>query len=155
MHKKNSSLLLKKFPRQRAKQMPSKVLFVVKKEKATTAAVWSLRAKLVIVGNSKLVQKHHFWRAYFSLFQYTLKQLFTSVSVASGGGYLPRRFATQVTPLATSTSMNNCYIYAYRCTFIYNYYTPHISAHLIYNYVHLIYTLYRPMYTSYSAIYIL
>ena len=37
---------------ERAKQMPSKVLFG-RQEKATTAAVRSLRAKIVIVGNSK------------------------------------------------------------------------------------------------------
>ena len=42
----------------------------------------------------------------FSLFWYILKQLFTSVSVASGG-YLPRR---EYPPLATSTWVNNCYI---------------------------------------------
>ena len=36
----------------RAKQTPSKVLFVAKK-KATTAAVRSSRAKIAIVGNSK------------------------------------------------------------------------------------------------------
>ena len=36
----------------RTKQMRSKVLFVGKK-KRRTAAVWSLRAKIVIFGNSK------------------------------------------------------------------------------------------------------
>ena len=37
-------------------------------------------------------------------YKYTLKKLFTSVSVASGG-YLPRR---KYPPLATSTSVNSC-----------------------------------------------
>ena len=41
-----------------------------------------------------------------SLFQNILKQLFTSVSVASSG-YLPRRFAS---PRLISTTVNNCYL---------------------------------------------
>ena len=49
-YKKNSQLLLKKFPR-RAKQLPSKVLFVGKKTRRPP--VRSLLAKIVIVGNSK------------------------------------------------------------------------------------------------------
>ena len=54
----------------RAKQTPSKVLFVAKK-KATTAAVRSSRAKIVIVGNSKWVKKHHFVLNYLTVLVYT------------------------------------------------------------------------------------
>ena len=62
-----------------AKQMPSKVLFV---------AVRSLRAKAEIVGNSTLVKNHHFWAQLSHCFR-IIKQLFTTVSVASCGN-LPR-----------------------------------------------------------------
>ena len=34
--------------------------FICGQEKGTTTAVWSLRAKIVIVGNSKRVKNHHF-----------------------------------------------------------------------------------------------
>ena len=65
----------------RAKQMPS---FICRQEKATTAAVRSLRAKMIIVGNSKWVKKIIIFVPNYL----TTKQLFTSVSVASGGYYL-------------------------------------------------------------------
>ena len=48
-YEKDSQLLLKNFPA-RAKQMPSKVLFVNKK---TRQPFDHLRAEIVIVGNSK------------------------------------------------------------------------------------------------------
>ena len=54
--KKNSQLLLKKFPR-KGKTNAFKS-FICRQEKATTAAVRSLRAKIVIVGNSKCVNDH-------------------------------------------------------------------------------------------------
>ena len=62
----------------RAKQMPSKVLFVGKR-KVTTAAVRSLRAKIVIVGNSKWVKNHHFVLNYLTVLVYTKTIIHLSV----------------------------------------------------------------------------
>ena len=49
-YKKNSQLLLKKFPRK--SETNALKSFICRQEKATAAAVRSLRAKIVIVGNS-------------------------------------------------------------------------------------------------------
>ena len=76
-YKKNSQLLLKKFPA-RAKQMPSKVLFVSKK-KATAAAFWSLSAKIVIVGNSKWVKIIIFVLSYLTVLAYNKTIIHLSV----------------------------------------------------------------------------
>ena len=49
--KKNSQLLLKRFPRKSYTNVFKS--FICRQEKRTTAAVRSLRAKILIVGNSK------------------------------------------------------------------------------------------------------
>ena len=60
--------------------MPLKVLFV--EEKATTATVRALCAKIVIVA-ATVNELSSFLCSIISLFYYTLKQVFTSVSVAT------------------------------------------------------------------------
>ena len=58
-------------------QTPSKVLFVAKK--ATTAAVRSSRAKIVIVGNNEWVKNHHFLLNYLTVLVYTKTIIHLSV----------------------------------------------------------------------------
>ena len=76
---------LKNFPA-RAKQMPSKVLFVGEK---TWQPFGHLRAKIAIVGsNTWVIQIIIFVLNNLTVLEYT-KKIFTSVSLAQGVGYLP------------------------------------------------------------------
>ena len=77
----------------KAQQMPSKVLFVGKKPRRPP--VWSLLAKIVIVGNSKWV----FLYLIISLFWYILKL----------------RGSINFPPLATDTEVKNCSVYNSGC----------------------------------------
>ena len=72
----------------RAKQMPSKILFVGEK---TWQPFGYLRAKIVIVGsNIHELQIIIPVLNNLTVLEYT-KKIFTSVSLAQGVGYLPRR----------------------------------------------------------------
>ena len=84
-YKKNSQLLLKKF--RRKSQTNAFKSFIYRQEKATTSAVRSLRAKTVIVCNSKWVKIIIFVlnNIYLTVLV-QLKQSFASVSVASHVG---------------------------------------------------------------------
>ena len=107
----------------RAKQFNAFKSFICQQEKATTAAVRSLRAKIVIVaGNSKWVKSHHFcaqlshcfsiyWNNYSPQCRWLVVWIFTS----------PLTRPRYIPPLATSTSVNNCYIYyRYNIKHLYN-----------------------------------
>ena len=69
--KKNSQLLLKKFP---ARAKPASKSFICWQEKATAATVRSLRAKIVIVGNSNELKIILFVLNYLTVLVYTIYQ---------------------------------------------------------------------------------
>ena len=108
-YKKNSQLLLKKFPRKSYTNAFKS--FICRQEKATAVAVRSLRAKIVIVGNNiwvknqsiKCAQLSHRFSIYWNNYSPRCRWLVVYIYLAASQlSKLPR--------LATSTSMNNCYI---------------------------------------------
>ena len=83
-------------------KMPLKFLFVGKKTRPPP--VRSLRAKIIIVGNSKWVKNHHFCAQLSHCFIYTK----TIIPLNVGGEWWI--FTSVNLPLATSTLVNNCYL---------------------------------------------
>ena len=105
-YKKNSQLLSKKFSRKSYTNVFKS--FICRQEKAT--AVRSLGAKNVIVGNSIWVKNHHFcaklshrfsiyWNNYSPQCRWLVVYIYPAASQLS-----------KLLRLATSTSVNNCYI---------------------------------------------